>query len=422
MGKTAGANGAFAAATVLFFGWGYITSLVDPLIAAMKNIFTLTNVEAQLSAFAFFIAYGIVSLPAAIAVNRLGAVRGVIAALAVMIIGCLVILFASGSASYAGVLIGLFVVASGIATLQVSANPLAAALGPPESAHLRLTLSQAFNSLGTVLGPLVGAGLFLDGLGSHPIAHIDSAAAKQALRSIDNAFFTIVLGLIILATIIWTTRRRIEMVAPTKSDDSSVSFAVRQAFASPWALLGGAGIFFYVGAEVSIGAQLALFLHDPTVWNVSLQHAGFYVSLYWLGAMVGRFAGSALMLRIPAARLLAVVTASAALLCLIIFAFGGQLGGYIALAIGLCNSIMFPTIFTLTMERSTASHEITSGFLCTAIIGGAFLPLLSGAISDAAGYGSSFAVPMACYACLCGFALLAGRTPPRHTPPTYGTH
>lgn len=409
MTNQARAGSAFAAVTALFFGWGFITSLVDPLVAAVKSIFSLSNVEAQLSAFAFFIAYGLVSMPAAALVARLRQVRSVVLALALMTLGCLVILAASNAALYAGVLAGLFVIASGITILQVAANPLAAALGAPERSHFRLTFAQAFNSLGTVLGPLVGATLLLEGLENTSGQVLDAAAQRSALSAIDTAFLLIAGLIVILGLFIWSMRRRIEASAPAPDPAASLAASIRAAVSSRWALLGGAALFLYVGAEVAIGTQMALFLHAPDVWNIPLQRAGYYVSLYWLGAMLGRFAGSALMIALPAHRLLAAATALAASLCVVVLAIGGVAGGYAALAVGLCNSIMFPSIFTLTLERSSASEEATSGFLCTAIVGGAFLPLIAGAIADTAGYQRSFALPALCYLALCGFAIAAGR-------------
>lgn len=403
-------SGAFATVTALFFGWGFITSLVDPLVAAVKSIFSLSNVEAQLSAFAFFIAYGVVSLPAALLVGRLRQVRGIIAALALMTLGCLVILLASNADAYPGVLLGLFVIASGITILQVAANPLAAALGDAERSHFRLTLAQAFNSLGTVLGPLIGAGLLLRGLETAPGQKLVGAARAGALGSIDTAFLLIAALIVLLGIFIWMMRGRIEAAAPPHASPASLRATVTEALSSRWTMLGGAAIFLYVGAEVSIGTQLALFLHSPEVWNVPLQRAGYFVSLYWLGAMVGRFVGSGLLISFPAHRLLAIATALAALLAAFVSIIGGAPGGYAALAIGLCNAIMFPTIFTLTLERSTASEETTAGFLCTAIVGGAFVPLAAGAIADAAGYERSFLLPALCYALLFGFAIAAGRS------------
>ena len=409
MSASTRAGGAFATVTALFFGWGFITSLVDPLVAAVKSIFALSNLEAQLSAFAFFIAYGVVSLPAAFLVARLRQVRGVVAALGLMTLGCLVILLATNAATYPGVLLGLFVIASGITILQVAANPLAAALGAPERSHFRLTFSQAFNSLGTVLGPLVGANLLLAGLDTIGTAGLDEGARRAALGAIDTAFLLIAGLIVLLALFIWVMRRRIEAAAPPVAPATSIGQTISDALSSRWTLLGGLAIFLYVGAEVSIGTQMALFLNAPEIWNVPLQRAGYFVSLYWLGAMIGRFAGSALMIRVPAHRLLALATAIAALLCLFVFLVGGVSAGYAALGVGLFNSIMFPTIFTLTLERSRIGEATTAGFLCTCIVGGAFLPLAAGAIADAMGYRASFILPTICYALLCGFALAAGR-------------
>ena len=401
--------GAFASVTTLFFAWGFITSLVDPLVAAVKGIFSLSNVEAQLTAFAFFIAYGVVSIPAAILVSRLRAVPSIILAIGMMVGACLIILAATNLATYTGVLCGLFVMASGITILQVAANPLAAALGAPEGSHFRLTFSQAFNSLGTVLGPLLGAYLMLEGVEVAQGETITAEARASALGAIDLSFLIIAGLLALLALFIWSSRKRIERSSPA----ASVAHGFRQTLAdvgrSPWALIGGAAIFLYVGAEVAIGTQMALFLNSEAIWNIPLQQAGYYVSLYWLGAMVGRFVGSALLTRIAAHRLLAFCTAAAAALCLFVVVSRGVPAGYAALAIGLFNSIMFPLIFTLTLERSTASAESTSGFLCMSIIGGAIIPLLVGKAADVSDYSTAVAIPMVCYLALMAIAIAAGR-------------
>jgi FHS family L-fucose permease-like MFS transporter len=219
---------------------------------------------------------------------------------------------------------------------------------------------------------------------------------------------------------------------------------VAEAIASRWALYGGLAIFLYVGAEVAIGSQMALFLNSNAVWGqsdlpftvpllshamgsdgvsgVSLQEAGKAVAFYWGGAMVGRAIGSALLAKFEAPRLLAFFTAIACALCLYVFAFGGVSAGFVALGIGSFNSIMFPVIFTLTLDRSTAGEEATSGLLCTSIVGGAFLPLLVGAVADQWGYVAAFAVPAACYLVLCIFALSAGKVLPRREAEALVTH
>lgn len=407
----AGVTGAYAVVTMLFFAWGFITSLVDPLVAAVKGIFSLSDVEAQLSASAFFIAYGVMSLPGALLLGRLRPVTTVLISLAMMVAGCLIMLVAANVAIYEAVLLGLFVLASGITILQVAANPLAAALGPPGRSHFRLTFSQAFNSLGTFIGPYLGAVLFLKGVEVKQGTTVTEAARAGSLAGIDRAFFWIAGLILIIALMIWAGRRLIAAAAPPPSSAGREGLAgtVGAALASPWALFGGLAIFLYVGAEVAIGTHMALFLNSSAVWNVPLETAGKYVSLYWGGAMVGRLLGSALLTVVPAPRLLAAFTGAASAMCLYVFAAGGASAGYVALAIGLFNSIMFPLIFTLTLERSTAPEEATSGFLCFSIVGGAAIPPLAGLVSQRTDYVTSFIVPALCYAVLLAFALASRR-------------
>ncbi|WP_371819719.1 glucose/galactose MFS transporter [Erythrobacter sp. 3-20A1M] len=407
---------AFASVTTLFFAFGLITSLVDPLVAAVKSIFTLSNFEAQLTASAFFIAYFFFAIPASLLVARLRATPSIMLAIAFMILACLVIMGSANVATYVGVLAGLFVLAAGITILQVAANPLAASLGPPETSHFRLTFSQAFNSLGTVVGPLLGAKLLLEGVETHDTV-LTGAARTMALGSITTSFLIIAAMLLALGAFIFWSRKRISAASPMRPKALSIGATLSQVAGSRWALLGGLAIFLYVGAEVAIGTQMVLFLHDDSVWGIPLQDAGYFVSLYWGGALVGRFAGSALLRVVPAPRLLATGTVVAAALCLFVLSIGGVPGGYAALAIGLFNSIMFPVIFTITLERSTASEAATSGFLCTCIVGGAAIPPLTGAVADAAGYQSAFIVPMICYVMLTLFALMAGRGRTDITPP-----
>ena len=410
--RSATVTSAYAIVTCLFFAWGFITSLVDPLVAAVKGIFQLSDVEAQLSASAFFIAYGVMSLPAAVLLSRKKAVSTVLIALGLMVAGCMIMLWAANIAVYGLVLLGLFVLASGITILQVAANPLAAALGPPERSHFRLTFSQTFNSLGTFIGPYLGAVLFLKGVEVKEGTAITDAVREQSLLGIDRAFFWIAGLIILIAVVIWMGRRVISASAPVTSDETArkgIAAIFAEAISSPWALFGGLAIFLYVGAEVAIGTQMSFFLNSDRVWSVPLEDAAKYVSLYWGGAMVGRLVGSGLLTQFPAPKLLAVFTGAAALMCAYVFAIGGVSAGYVALAIGLFNSIMFPVIFTITLERSTASEEATSGFLCFSIIGGAAIPPLVGLVSQNSDYVTAFIVPAICYAILVFFAISAGR-------------
>ncbi|MDB5670991.1 MAG: glucose/galactose transporter [Alphaproteobacteria bacterium] len=400
--RTQSATGAFIVVTSLFFAWGFITSMIDPLIAAVKGIYNLGDREALLTQFAFFISYGVISLPAAALLTRAGHVRTILLSLAAMLAACLIILLATFVESYSVVLFGLFVLGSGITALQVAANPLSASIGDPSKSHFRLVFSQAFNSLGTVIGPYLGARVMLQGA-AHKGGVVDAAARTEALGHIHSAFLIIaaLMGLLIL--FIWSSRRRLEAAAPELTVSASPLGALR----SGWALFGALAIFLYVGAEVSIGSLLSLFLSEKRVFDIPLQQAAELVSFYWMGAMIGRFAGSILLTRFKAAPLLSIAAAMAVLLCCIAFASVGPIAGYAAIAVGLFNSIMFPTIFTLTLERSSASHASTSGLLCVAIVGGAFLPQLYGHLADLEGRNFAYVVPALAYAAIVLFALAA---------------
>jgi len=398
---------ALTSVTTLFFAWGFITSLIDPLIPSVRAIFSLSYAESMLTQSAYFIAYGVVSLPAAAMVARAGYSRSILIALFVMIAGCAFMPVATHLNAYPLVLLALFIIASGVTVLQVAANPLAAALGKPERSHLRLTLSQAFNSLGTVLGPYFGALIMLQGgVFAAKEGMAEAAHRNESLRNIDTSFLMIVVLLALLMLLIFWSRRRINAYAPAPTHERA---PVLNALKSRWALLGAAAIFLYVGAEVSIGSLMINFLHQPDVLDVTLAKAGTYLSLYWLGAMVGRFVGTGLLARVSAPKLLMIAAAVAALLCLTVSQIDGALAGWAALSIGLFNSIMFPVIFTVTLERSTASLAATSGLLCVAIVGGAVLPPIVGRIADTVGLHAAFVVPMIAYVLISVFAFGAAR-------------
>jgi FHS family L-fucose permease-like MFS transporter len=399
---------AFVAVTTLFFAWGFITAMIDPLIPSVKAIFKLSYTEMMLTPFAFFISYGVASLPGAALVARVGYGRSILIALGAMIVGCLVIPVATAVQRYELVLVALFILGSGITVLQLAANPLAAVLGPPERSHFRLTFSQAFNSLGTVIAPYLGSMLMLrGGVFEAGATAADAAAGREAsLRNIDTSFLLIAVMIALLAVFIWRFASRINQSAPPPAPAHD---SVLHALQSRWALLGAAAIFLYVGAEVSIGGMMANFLHQPEVLDVTIDRAGQLTSLYWMGAMIGRFVGSVLLTRFRATLLLSLAAAVAAALCLSVSQGAGLVAAGCAIAVGLFNSIMFPTIFTLTLERSSASAAATSGLLCMAIIGGAILPQLAGRIADAAGLHVMFLLPMVAYAAISLFAITAAK-------------
>jgi len=421
MNKTGRFDPAFAYVTTLFFIWGFVTSTIDPLVPSVRSVFSLTYAESMLTQFAFFLAYGIVSLPAAAVLARLGFPRTIILALGAMIFGCLLMPLATGSGQYWLVLVALFVIAAGITQLQVAANPLAALLGPPQRSHFRLTLSQAVNSVGHVLAPVLASYVMLRGGVFGGGAASGEDMREATLRHVDWQFLMIAALIALLVVFLWRVRARLNVQTATPQ---AVTASPLAALKSRWALYGAAAIFLYVGAEVSIGSVMINFLHQPSVLAVDYDEAGRLLGLYWGSAMIGRALGSLVLIKARAERLLALAAIAALLLCLVVTQAGGLTPGTVAawaaLSIGFFNSVMFPTIFTLTLERSTAPTASTSGLLCMAIVGGAILPVLMGVAADSVGLALAFFIPLGAYACVAAFALLGprGRTAAAATIPS----
>jgi FHS family L-fucose permease-like MFS transporter len=389
----------------LFFIFGGITSLNDVLIPKLKSLFSLSYLEVMTVQFAFFAAYFIVSMPGALLVKRFGYMRTAAIGLLVMTAGCLLFLPAAASGVFATFLAALFTLAAGITIVQVVANPLISMLGAPQTAHSRLTFAQAFNSLGTTIFPPVGAALILGGL-----AHVDEAAltpaALTAFRAreaqvISDAYLALAVALAIVAALVWLGRNRLKEAMPPATGLFEAFGLLRQ----PRFAFGALGIFVYVGAEVSIGSLLANYLHDGSTLAVSLQRAGELVAFYWGGAMVGRFVGAGLLRQFPPSLVLLGVAIGAALLLAVSGLTLGAVSGVALLAVGLFNSIMFPTIFSLASEDLGARAADGSGIICMAIVGGAIVPLLTGFAADHGSLRLALIVPFACYAVIGAFAL-----------------
>lgn len=404
-----GLSAAFAAVTLLFFAWGFIASNNDPLIVAMRLGFGLSYGEALRIQLVSFLANGLVSFPAAALGNRIGATRAVLLALITMASGSLAVVAALGTSSFAAVLCALFVQASGITMLQVAANPLAAALGPAGSSHFRLTVAQTFNSLGVVVGVNFGAAAMLGDLGRRTMPIGDALGRQSLLHDVQSAFAVMTAMTILMTIAVLSQRRRIAAQEPDPAESRAEAFF--GALKSGWARCGAIAIALYVGAEVSIGSIMIAFLHEPGIMGLPFEQGGLMLAnVYWGGALAGRFAGSLLLTRVSAWRLLALCAAAAAALCALAFAGLGAVSGWSALAVGLFNSIMFPTIFSITLIRSSASPTSTSGLLVLAISFGAIVPFLVSLLADAHGIGSAFTVPVVAYGLILGFALLNGAT------------
>ncbi|WP_448659128.1 MFS transporter [Sphingomonas sp. CJ99] len=391
---------AFALVATLFFTWGFATSTVDTLIPAVRSIFALSYLEAVTTQFAFFIAYAVISLPAAALLARIGYAASIAAALSAMLAGCIGMTLAGRGDSYPAVLAALFVIASGVTLLQVAANPLVAGLGAPERSHFRLTLVQAFNSMGSIAGPYIGALILLEG-GLFAVGGTGGgrAASLAKIETLFGALGIVVIGLILGA---WLSRRIIDGAAASPRGAAPPTAAI----GDRWSLAGSGAIFLYVGSEISILSLLINFLSDPAILGVSHEAAGKLLALYGIGRMSGRFIGSAAMTRLPVGALLTATSGSAAALCVIPLTLEGAWVGYLTLCIGLFTSITFPAVFTLSLERASAPRAAVSGLLVMGITGGAFLPLIAGLLADRGGIAAAFLVPVLGFA---GVALFAWR-------------
>ncbi|QJD99770.1 sugar MFS transporter [Massilia forsythiae] len=394
------ANTAFplTVVTILFFMWGLLTSLNDVLIPHLKSIYTLTYVQAMLVQFCFFGAYAIVSLPAGMLIRRIGYKHGAVTGLAIAAGGC-ALFYPAATSGYGLFLFAFFVLAGGITILQVAANPYVTVLGAPATASSRLNLTQAFNSLGTTLAPALGGLLILSGtvLGADELARLPAAQqvvyqAHQA-AAVQGPYLVLAAALLGLAVLFALVR-----LPAIRDGAAGAAAAAGSLLQHKHLVLGAVCIFVYVGAEVSIGSFLINFLGEARIAGLAHADAALYVSYYWGGAMIGRFVGSLVMRRVSPGRALACNAALAILLVLTATFGSGRTAMWALLAVGLCNSIMFPTIFSMALHRLGPLTGQASGVLCMAIVGGAIVPFVQGALADALGLQPSFLVPAACYA------------------------
>ncbi len=393
--------GALIVLTSLFFMWGLITSLNDILIPHLKAIFTLSYFQASLVQFCFFGAYAISSLPSGYLVEHIGYKRGIIVGLCVAAIGCIGFYPAASMQSYPLFLFAFFVLASGITLLQVAANPYVAILGRPETAASRLTLTQAFNSAGTAIGPYVGSILILSAATVGADQVVDRA---KEIETVQGPYLALAAVLFLIAVIIGMIRLPVVRGTDvTTASDNELNQPKRSLWSQSHLVLGAVAIFMYVGGEVAIGTWLVNLLEQ--IAGMDAQTAGKHVALYWFGAMVGRFIGS-YVLRIVRPNLVLAFNASVVIALLVsAILIGGKTAMWPLLAIGLFNSIMFPTIFTLAIDKLGKDTGEGSGVLCVAIVGGALVPPLQALFADNIGILLSFFIPALCYAYIVFYGL-----------------
>ena len=410
--------------TALFFMWGFLTALNDILVPHLKSIFDLSYAEVMLIQFSFFSAYFVFGIPSGKVVEWIGYKRTIVLGLFVMAAGALLFIPAASVPSFPLFLIALIVLAAGITTLQVAANPYVAVLGPAQTASSRLNLTQAFNSLGTTIAPYVGS-LFI--LSSAPLA-VEAIrqlppAERQAYRlqqasSVKLPYLGLAIALILLGVAI--AKFKLPTISSEHGRPSSASSKLPSVWTQRHLVLGALAIFVYVGAEVSIGSFLVSYLSQPFIANISVQTAARYVSFYWGGAMVGRFIGSGLLQKVRTGVLLGIFAIVAASLVSLSMSTTGTVAMGSILAVGLFNSIMFPSIFTLGIDGLGPLTGEGSGILICAIVGGALIPELQGIIADHIGIHHAFFLPVLCYLYILYFALWGSRRskPPLGEPAT----
>ena len=404
-------KGPLATVTTLFFMWGFVTVLNDILVPHLKSVFSLNYAGVMLVQFAFFSAYLLFSIPSAKVIACIGYKKTMVVGLFIMALGALMFVPAASVPSYQLFLAALMVLAAGITVLQVAANPYVAVLGPPRTASSRLNLAQAFNSVGTTLAPYLG-GLLILGTVTQSIdaARRTSAEALQAYRvheasSVKAPYLFIGLGLIALGIAI--SAFKLPPIPVPERDTSRV-----QGY-SLWRyrhlVLGIGAIFLYVGAEVSIGSFLVSYFVQPEIGHISAQMAAKYVSFYWGGAMVGRFIGSAILQKAPTETVLGIAAIAACTLVGVSALTSGSIAMWSIIAVGLFNSVMFPSIFTLAIAKLGPLTGDASGLLVTAIVGGAILPVVQGTLADHLGIQIAFVLPAICYVYIVFYAFKGSR-------------
>ncbi len=421
---------AFIFLTTLFFLWGFITVLVDSLVPRLKDVFEMSYAKTVLVQFAFFVAFFVFSLPAGKILSKIGYKKGIVLGLLIMAFGCLLFYPAASFRNFYVFLIGYFTLAGGITVLQVAANPYVALLGSEDGASSRLNLSQAFNSLGTTIAPVVGA-LFLlsDSVKTSAEINLLSDADKTNYYVAEAATvqtpFVLIASFITVLAIVFAFIK-LPTVMQESPKDGYITLLKNKLM-----LMGALGIFVYVGAEVAIGSFLVNYFADMNLATVVSQNEtmmniantiastfnkaftdsdpksllGIFVIFYWGGAMIGRFVGAYLTKIMAPGKVLAIFASLAITMILISINTEGLLSMWSILAVGLFNSIMFPTIFTLSLEGLGDLKAQASGLLCMAIVGGAIIPFIFGSLIDGFGFKTAFILTILCY----GYILFFGR-------------
>jgi FHS family L-fucose permease-like MFS transporter len=407
---------AMSIATMLFFMWGFLTCLNDILIPHLKAIFDLNYAQAMLVQFCFFSSYFIFAMPSGKLVEWRGYKGTMVIGLLVMAAGAFLFLPASTAASFGLFLSALVILAAGITSLQVAANPYVAHLGPPETSAARLNLAQAFNSFGTFVAPFFGGALILGttGVTAEKMRSFSAEALQQyrmqQASSVRLPYLGIGLTLVLLAISFAVLKMpTMDFTRDIRPGELNETVTHDSIWRHPVLLAGALGIFVYVGAEVSIGSFLVNYFGLPDIAAFPERTAAKYVSLYWGGAMVGRFIGSYLLTKLRTSTVLGSAAVVACGLVVTSIITHGHTAMWAILAVGLFNSVMFPSIFTVGLSGLGPLTSKGSSLMVAAIVGGALIPLAEGHLADAIGVQHAFMIPAVCYIYIALFGYLGGR-------------
>ena len=384
---------------------GMITCLNDILVPHLKGVFSLTYAQAALVQCCFFTAYLVVSIPSGRFAEKFGYKNGIVVGLLVAAFGCALFWPAAEYLSYSFFLMALFVLASGIVLIQVALNPYVSLLGPPDTASSRLTVTQAFNSVGTAIAPKIGAFFILGSAAS--AGGVAIIGSQEHASYVQGPYLVLSSIMVVVALVLMAIR--MPSVSGLRSS-ASLGVVHRTMWSHRHLVLGALAIFMYVGAEVSIGSFLINLISLPEVAGIPEDQSAEYLALYWGGAMVGRFVGSAVMRFVCPASVLAFNALSVILLVATAIFSGGYVAVWCLVAVGLFNSVMFPTIFTLAVKGLDSQTSRGSGLLCTSIFGGAIVPVIHGVCADYIGLLPAFSVPLLCYVYVMYYGFRGHRT------------
>ncbi|WP_106596726.1 sugar MFS transporter [Dyadobacter jiangsuensis] len=378
---------------VLYFMMGLITCLNDTLVPFFKSSFQLNYTQSALVQFYFFVTYGVMSIPAGVIVSKFGFKQSMVAGFAIAAVGTFLFFPASLMHQYYLFLAALFILAIGIVLLQVAANPYITLLGPPETASSRFNLIQALGSLGTTVAPLLGASYILS----------EVRDGMQSSEAVRLPYLCITALVIVIAFVI----SQLKLPSPVSQaadsgDEQSGIFGFRNL------RFGLVALFCYVGAEVSIGSFLTNYIADTA--GIVENEAVTYVALYWGSMLVGRFAGAGVLKIVRAPLVLSICAIAAVVLILVSITSTGMLAAWTMVAVGLCNSIMFATIFSLSVAGLEEHATRASGWLSTAIVGGAIISFLQGVLIDHFNWQVAFMLPLLCYVFILFFGLNGYKT------------